>query len=129
MSHFLEGPRAKLTTALVAVLLLVCAGTLTGASPVAVARWLLGATGVAGLLWWLRLRRRAAPSGFSLAPGLAVLARTALSARSACALIEADGQRFLVVHGDGFAEIALAAPALTPTSCRGPLTRRLPRSL
>ncbi|MBX7096178.1 MAG: hypothetical protein K1X89_00570 [Myxococcaceae bacterium] len=126
MSRWFAGPRAKLTAALVAMLLLVCGGTLGGAAPVLLARLLLGAAALAGLGWWLKRRAHSRPSGFTLAPGLAVLARTALSARSACALIEADGQRFLIVHGDGFAEIALAAPV--PTACRRPPTRRLPTS-
>jgi len=61
----------------------------------------LAATGALafGALRWLARR------GSSEAPPLKVVARTSLSAKNSLALIEMDGRRYLVAHGDGFAEL------------------------
>jgi hypothetical protein len=52
----------------------------------------------------LRFLAQRTASAASSTP-LRVVARTALSAKSTAAILEADGQRFVIVHGDGFAQL------------------------
>lgn len=79
--------------------------------------WLaLAAVGGAVVLW--KGRRGGRPDDW-VEPALEVRARTGLTSRCGLALIEADGQSFLVVHGEGFAtvhgmssrRVPVAAPA------------------
>ena len=96
-------PRTKLFAAASALALLVGLATFQGLSPAAVARALLAVAAVAGLGgWWLRGHR---PKKFQLAPRLSVVTRAGLSQRTGLALVEVDGRAFLIVHGDGYAEI------------------------
>lgn len=83
-----------------------------GASGVQIARALLGLAAVAGIGWWLLHARRTAP--FQLAPRLSLVQRVGLSQRTGLAMVEADGQCLLIVHGDGFARIERIGAALKP---------------
>ncbi len=56
--------------------------------------------------------RRPTKRPFTLAERLSVVQRVGLSPRTGAALLEVDGQRFLVVHGDGFATVH---PTQSPT--------------
>jgi flagellar biogenesis protein FliO len=41
---------------------------------------------------------------------LRVVSRTSLSQKNAVAIVEADGQRFVLAYGDGFAQVLAARP-------------------
>ncbi len=101
-------PKQKLWVALALVLLLGLIGPSLARGGTAGARWALGGLGAAGLVAWFWRRRgggEAAP-----AQSLRVLSRAGLSARTALALVEADGRRYLVAHGEGFAVLREARP-------------------
>lgn len=109
--NVLRSPRYKLMVAgaLLVVLALLTPMQELGASTGA--RALLGAAAVAALGWWWARRREAGRGADSALPRLQVISRAGLSQRCGLALVEADGQRYLVVFGDGFAELQVAAPA------------------
>jgi flagellar protein FliO/FliZ len=109
MNALLKTPKAKLVaaTGLLAVLALVApVGSMNAA---VIARLILGGAALAGLAWWAS-RRQALPKKFALAPRLQVAARTGLSPKCSVALVEADGQTYLIAFGDGFAEIKETSP-------------------
>ena len=84
--------------------LLAVWGTAHGAGAAAAARVALGLGAIGGLAgWYVRGARRAGT--FGLPPRLVVVSRAGLSARAGLALVEADGEAYLVVHGEGFARI------------------------
>ncbi len=101
-------PKNKLLLALALVLVLGLVIPLAGRGGVAAARTALALAAVAGLAWWLYRARR--PAAFKLAPALEVLSRVGLSPRCAMALVEVEGRKYLVVHGDGFASIRPSLP-------------------
>ncbi|HYO71428.1 MAG TPA: flagellar biosynthetic protein FliO [Archangium sp.] len=100
-------PRNKLLLALGLVLALAALAPLGGVSAAVWARWLLGATALAGLGWWL-MRRGRADVRFSLTERMRVVSRTGLSPRCGLALVEVEGRGYLVAFGDSFAEIRRA---------------------
>ncbi|HVE84732.1 MAG TPA: flagellar biosynthetic protein FliO [Myxococcales bacterium] len=103
--------KVKLLAASLLVLLLAALAQRTGAGAAAVARAALGLAAAGGLaLWMVRARRGGATGRFQLPPRLSVAARAGLSARCGVALVEADGRRFLVAYGDGFAQLLNALP-------------------
>jgi flagellar protein FliO/FliZ len=109
--------KVKLLAASLLVLLLAAFSHRSGASAAVIARVVLGLAAVGGLvLWWIRARRsgaRASGAGaFQLPPRLRIAARAGLSARTGLALVDADGRRYLVAYGDGFAQLLNAMPAL-----------------
>jgi flagellar protein FliO/FliZ len=112
---FLRTPRGKLLTALGLLLLLVLGATGREPSATGWARGLLGlsAVGVLGLWAW-RGSRGGTSSGFRLPEPLQVHARAGLSPRCGVALVEADGARFLVAYGEGFATIQRTTPPRIP---------------
>ena len=59
----------------------------------------------------LRLLSRRGRSG-AAAEDLKLVARTALSQKSGVALLQADGRRYLVAFGDGFATLLSITPAV-----------------
>ena len=99
-------PKTKLIAASVALVALLAMATFRGVSAIAVARAVLTVAALAGLgWWWMRARKFSPAKKFQMAPRLSVVTRAGLSQRTALALVEVDGQSFLVVHGDGYAEI------------------------
>ena len=103
-------PRNKLIAACVALTVLVALATVRGMSATAVARAVLAVAAVAGIgWWWLRSQNLSTTKKFQLAPRMSVVSRAGLSQRTALALVEVDGRSFLVVHGDGYAEICSTA--------------------
>lgn len=112
--------KMKLLAASLLVLLLAAFAQQSGASAALVARIALGLAALAGLaLWWLRTRGHGgAGRPFQLPPRLNVAARTGLSPRCGVALVEADGCRFLVAYGDGFAQLLNALPSRSPAHAR-----------
>jgi flagellar protein FliO/FliZ len=110
-------PRTKLLLACGLVLLLVLFAPQAAASPVGLARGLLGACALAGGAgWWWRGRSRG--PAFQLTEPLQVLSRKGLSPRCAVALVEAEGRRFLVTYGDAFAQVQPMPRAKRPTARR-----------
>lgn len=109
--ELLRPPRNKLIAAAVSLLALGAAASLQGLDAALIARIVLGVAALVGLALWLGRARRAA--SFSAPARLEVLSRAGLSQRCGVALVQAEGRTFLVVHGDGYAEIcdAAAAPA------------------
>jgi flagellar protein FliO/FliZ len=112
--------KTKLLAASLLVLLLAAFAQQSGASAAGVARVALGLAALAGLItWWVRARGRAgAGRPFQLPPRLSVAARTGLSPRCGVALVEADGGRYLVAYGDGFAQLLNALPSRPPAQGR-----------
>ena len=101
-------PRTKLIAAALALAALLAMATFRGVSATAAARAVLAVAALAGIgAWWLRTQK-AAKKKFQLAPRLSVVSRAGLSQRTGLALVEVDGRSFLVVHGDGYAEICPA---------------------
>lgn len=111
-------PRQKLLGAgLLLGVLLFIAATQGGWSLTSMARLVLGLAACLGLFAWVwRQRRPPVPGRFLATPRLQVLQRVGLSQRNGLALVELDGQAFIVVHGDGFATVRRAPrrPALLP---------------
>ena len=107
-------PRTKLIAAIAALTLLLALAGVQGVSTTAVARALLTVAALGGIAWWWFKSTK--PKKFQLAPRLSVVSRAGLSQRTGLALIEVDGRSFLVVHGDGYAEIC-------PTRDRPPKAR------
>ena len=102
--NLLRSPRNKLLLASAAILLLALVAPMKEISAASIARLLLAAVCVAGIAWWF-LRRRSFADELAPAPRLRVLSRAGLSQRCGMALVEADGRNYLVVFGDGFAEL------------------------
>lgn len=105
--------KMKLLAASLLVLLLAAFAQQTGASAALVARVALGVAAAGGLAAWM-IRARSHSGGrraFRLPPRLCVAARTGLSPRCGVALVEADGGRYLVAYGDGFAQLLNALPS------------------
>lgn len=123
--------KLKLLAASLLVLLLAAGAQLSGVSAALLARVVLGLVACAGVAVWLVRARRAAGEGrFQLPPRLGIAARTSLSARCGLALVEADGRRYLVAYGDGFAQLLNALPPRAPAQARSgrrPSPRRLAR--
>lgn len=105
--NLLRSPRNKLIAAAIAVLFLALLAPRNGVSAATLARAILGASAIAGLVLWF-IRQKKAAFSVQAAPRLRVLARTGLSQRCGMALVEADGDNYLVVFGDGFAELQQA---------------------
>jgi len=102
-------PRHKLFGAALLALVAPLIAAAQGASPATAARVLLGLAAVVGItFWFIRARSGPGTSKFKAAPRLNVVQRVGLSQRTGVALIEVDGKPYLVVHGDGFAQITLA---------------------
>lgn len=102
-------PRTKILIALALLLVLGGASTLSGLSLALGARVLLLISAAAVIAFWFQRSRKR--TGFALPERLQVLSRTGLSQRCGLALVEADGEAFLVAFGDGFATIRPARRA------------------
>jgi flagellar protein FliO/FliZ len=100
-------PRQRLLIASGLILGLAALAPLGGMSASGAARWVLGAVALSGLCWWLWRHGTAGPR-FALPERLKVVSRAGLSQRCGIALVEVDGQSFLVAFGDSFAEIQKA---------------------
>ncbi len=103
-------PRQKLLAASAALLVVFAVASAQGLSVTSIARVLLGLGAAAGIAVWFA-RARGLPRPEKAAPRLAVVARTGLSQRAGVALIEVDGKSFIVVHGDGYAQVHPTQPA------------------
>ncbi len=114
--ELLRSPRNKLIASALLLALLSAAAIARGFDVVTAARCVLAAVALGGLALWA-FRARAARAHFELAPRLVVVSRAGLAQRCGVALVEADGRTFLVVHGDGYAEVC-DAPALAPRQGR-----------
>jgi flagellar protein FliO/FliZ len=97
-------PKTKLTIASLLLLGLAVAAGVRGLDATSIARALLAVAALAGLGWWFLRSRRAGSA--TAAPRIAIVARTGISNRTGVALVEIDGKPFLVVHGDGFANVS-----------------------
>jgi hypothetical protein len=126
--HLLRSPRNKALAASALLLLLSVAGFTRGLDTATMARWVLAAMALLGLVLWAAMKSRAPVGRFSLPPRLELVARVGLSQRSGVALLEADGRTYLVVHGDGYAEVR-EAPSAAAAQGRSPSRRpaRRPR--
>ena len=110
--------KVKLIAAAFLILLLAAFAQQSGTSAALMARIALAVAALAGLTaWWIRARGGAGRP-FQLPPLLSVAARTGLSPRCGVALVEADGRRFLVAYGDGFAQLLNALPPRPPAHAR-----------
>jgi flagellar protein FliO/FliZ len=99
-------PKKKLIVACVALAALLTMAIFRGASAAVAARAVLAAAALGGIgWWWLRNQKFSPAKKFQMAPRLSVISRAGLSQRTGLALVEVDGRSFLVVHGDGYAEI------------------------
>jgi hypothetical protein len=106
----LNTPKNKLLAASAVLALLLVMASMNGLSASGVARAALAVAAIGGIAaWWLKAQK-AAPKKFQLAPRMSVVSRTGLSQRTGLALVEVDGRAFLVVHGDGYAEICPTRP-------------------
>ena len=101
----LQSPRNRLIAALAALVLLAAAGVSQGLSAAGAARLLLGLSCVGGIAAWFIKQRGGLRTGFKATPRLSVVSRASLSQRAGVALVEVDGQSYLVVHGDGYARL------------------------
>lgn len=118
--NFVRSPRNKLLAATAILLVLAVLAPIKGINAATAARVVLGIAAVGGMLWWFLKQKKQDPASFSMLPQLKVLSRAGLSQRCGLALVEADGRNYLVVYGDGFAEVTEAASARKPR----PATRR-----
>ncbi len=100
-------PKTRLALASLLLLALGVAAGVHGVDATRIARALLAVVALAGLGWWFLRSRSASPT--SQAPRVAIVARTGLAHRTGVALVEIDGKPFLVVHGDGFANVSAIA--------------------
>ncbi len=123
----LTAPRTKLLGAAALVLVLALAAPRSGLSVVGLARVVLALLLLGGAGWWL-LRGRTRRPAFRLREPLQVLARQGLSPRCGVALLDADGQRFLVAYGEGFAQVQAVAPRRRTRARRMPAVRGAPAS-
>jgi hypothetical protein len=105
--NLLRSPRNKIVAISVVLTLLSLGAVAKGLDAVSIARWVLAAAAVAGLLYW-HWKARPAGGRFALPARLQVVSRAGLAQRCGVALVEADGRTFLVVHGDGYAEVCEA---------------------
>ena len=113
--NLLRNPKNKLLAASAALGVLLVMASMHGASAPGMARLTLAGVAFSGIGWWWIRAQRAPPAKFQLAPRLSVVSRAGLSQRAGLALVEVDGRSFLVVHGDGYAEICVTAPQPKPT--------------
>ncbi|MBF5044371.1 hypothetical protein FGE12_18375 [Aggregicoccus sp. 17bor-14] len=118
----LQGPRAKLLAAGGCMLLLLLVGPLATPSVVGLARGLVAALALGGAGWWLS-RRGVPRASFALAEPMQVLSRKGLSARCSIALVQVDGQRFLVTYGEGFAQLQALPRRKKLRRCASPQQR------
>lgn len=121
--NLLRSPRNKIVAVSALLLTLSLVAVAKGLDAVAIARWVLAAAAAAGLLYWY-WKVRPARGHFALPARLHVVSRAGLAQRCQVALVEADGRTFLVVHGEGYAEVC-EAPAGRRT--QGRRTPRRPR--
>ncbi len=99
-------PKQKVLAASCALMAMFAVAAAQGASPTAIARVLVGLGALAAMAVWFARQRGFGPKAANAAaPRLAVVARTGLSQRAGVALIEVDGKPFIVVHGDGYAQV------------------------
>ncbi|MGQ0508692.1 MAG: hypothetical protein ACT4TC_25610 [Myxococcaceae bacterium] len=108
--NVLRSPQRKLLLAGTLLVVLALTVPTAGHSASTWARVLVAVATIAGLGLWIARRKQSAEPGFSLAPKLEVLSRAGLSPRCGLALIEADGRKYLIVHGEGFARIRETRP-------------------
>ena len=120
-------PRTKLLAAATLVLLLALLAPRGGLSLVGLARGALALLLLGGAGWWL-LRGRASRPTFRLREPLQVLSRQGLSPRCSVALLDADGRRFLVAYGEGFAQVQAVVPRRRSRARRMPSQRGVPAS-
>jgi flagellar biogenesis protein FliO len=102
------------------VLTLAALAAIQSASWTTAARIILGAAGLIGGAYWYA--KRAQPAAFTMETRVNVVQRVGLSQRNALALVEVDGQSYLIVHGDGFARIERTAPNSAPHLVKDSLT-------
>lgn len=123
--EFIRSPKGKLLLAALLLISLSAAASLGGMSAASTSRWALGAVAVGASLWWTT-RSRTTGAGQVAQARLSVIGRAGLSQRCGVALVEADGRAYLVVHGEGYAEVceakvAVAAKARRPRPLAGPM--------
>lgn len=126
----LRSPKHKVILVSVLLLLLAFAASRNGIDAGGTARWILGLAAVVGGVMWFR-RTRKVSARFPIPTRLEVVSRVGLSPRCGLALVCAEGRSYLVVHGDGYAEIT-EMPAAHKLRARhgapsGRSCRRLPR--
>jgi flagellar biogenesis protein FliO len=104
-------PKQKLLAASGALLAVFALATTQGVSASSLARVVIGLGAVAGMVVWFVRNRGGTARVAAVAPRLQVVARTGLSQRAGVALLEVDGKPFIVVHGDGYAQVHPTSPA------------------
>ena len=120
-------PRTRMCGAAALVLLLALVAPRGGLSVVGLARVPLALLLLGGAGWWL-LRGRMSRPAFQLREPLKVLSRQGLSPRCSVALVDAEGQRFLVAYGEGFARVQVVAARRGSPARRMPSRRGAPAS-
>ncbi len=116
--ELLRSPKNKLLAASAMLVVLAVAASAKGIDAGGIARWVLGAAAIAGIAFWF-VKARSAGAKFALPGRLQVISRAGLSPKCGVALVEADGRTYLVVYGDGFAEVS-PAPAVVTAKARRP---------
>jgi hypothetical protein len=111
-------PRTKVLASAALVALLAACSQAAGISAASAARAALAVAALAALVLWAVHSRRSAARP-ELRPRLQVSARAGLSQRCGVALVEADGRRYLVAYGDGFAQVLDALTAAPRAGRRG----------
>jgi len=104
-------PKQKLLAASCALMAVFALATTQGVSASSLARVIVGLGAVAGMGIWFARNRGGIARPAAAAPRLQVVARTGLSQRAGVALLEVDGKSFIVVHGDGYAQVHATAEA------------------
>ncbi|MBI3183613.1 MAG: hypothetical protein HYZ28_15860 [Myxococcales bacterium] len=124
--ELLRTPKGKIIAAAALLAALVAAGSLGGIGATSIARWVLVAGAAVAIALWMR--RVKGQSGEPQLARLRVVSRAGLSQRCGVALLEADGSTYLVVHGDGYAEVA-QAPSFKVKARRPRIPRRASRGI
>ena len=105
-------PERKILMSMLALVALVLLGAAQSLGLVVTARLLLAFSVVAVLVFLWRSKRLA--SGRESTPRLSVVSRVGLAPRCQASLLEIDGRTYLVVSGDGYAQIQETCKAAFP---------------
>lgn len=104
MRTLLTTPRSRIIAAFCGLTFLIAVTMVERFSASLVARIALASSAVVLLGWWAT-KRSSSSARFSRPQRLEVVQRIGLTQRTGVALVEIDGQPYLIVHGDGFARM------------------------